>query len=149
MPKDPILCRQMLYCVDYGSQSRDSRPYYLFMSSLQDFDMAGYRARSIHSGPGCRVFMHIHTNRYTRVRYKHNTVLSQEQGGKKRVIAYASRTLTPAERNYSFTRRELLAVIHFVQQYKPYLFGKSFWLRTDHGSLCWLYSFKEPKGQVA
>ena len=50
-------------------------------------------------------------------------VFSQEQEGKEKVIAYVSRTLTPAERNYSVTRRSLLAVIHFVQHYKPYLFG--------------------------
>ena len=76
-------------------------------------------------------------------------VLSQVQDGKERVIAYASRTFSPAERNYSVTRRELLAVIHFVQHFKTYLYGKKFLLRTDHGSLRWLFNFKEPEGQVA
>ena len=37
-------------------------------------------------------------------------VLSQEQDGCVKVIAYASRTLSKAERNYCTTRRELLAV---------------------------------------
>ena len=30
-----------------------------------------------------------------------------------------------------------------------YLLGRQFLLRTDHGSLTWLWSFKEPEGQLA
>ena len=37
-------------------------------------------------------------------------VLSQKQGEVERVIAYGSRSLTKAERNYCATRRELLAL---------------------------------------
>ena len=76
-------------------------------------------------------------------------IISQVQGGQERVIAYASRTLSPSERNYSVTRRELLAVVHFVKYFKPYLLGKRFLLRTDHGSLRWLYKSFEVEGQVA
>ena len=47
------------------------------------------------------------------------------------------------------TRRELLAVVHFTKYYKNYLLGKNFLLRTDHGSLRWLFGFKEPQGQLA
>ena len=47
------------------------------------------------------------------------------------------------------TRRELLAVVSFVQHFRPYLLGKHFVLRTDHGSLTWLSNFKEPEGQLA
>ena len=38
-------------------------------------------------------------------------VLSQSDGEKEHVIAYASRILTEAERNYCVTKRELLAHI--------------------------------------
>lgn len=38
-------------------------------------------------------------------------VLSQHYNGKEHVIAYASKALTKAERNYSVTQRELLVVI--------------------------------------
>ena len=77
-------------------------------------------------------------------------VLSQQDSdGRERVIAYASRVLSKPERNYCVTRRELLAVVYFAQQFKPYLLGRRFTLRTDHGSLTWLKNFKEPEGQLA
>lgn len=77
-------------------------------------------------------------------------VLSQRQSnGSERVIAYASRTLSRPERRYCVTRRELLAVVTFIQQFRPYLLGREFQLRTDHGSLTWLTNFKEPEGQLA
>ena len=76
-------------------------------------------------------------------------VLSQRQGGEEKVIAYGSKVLSKSERNYCVTRRELLAVVHFIRQYRHYLLGRKFELRTDHGALAWLFKFKEPEGQVA
>ena len=77
-------------------------------------------------------------------------VLSQiHTDGQECVVAYASRVLSKAERKYSVTRRELLAVIVFLHHFRPYFLGQKFILRTDHSSLMWLKSFKEPKGQVA
>ena len=69
--------------------------------------------------------------------------------GRKRVIAYASRSLKKPERRYCVTRKELLAVVNFVEYFKPYLYGREFLLRTDHGSLRWLFNFREPEGQIA
>ena len=77
-------------------------------------------------------------------------VLSQlDETGSEHVITYASQTLSKAERRYCVTRRELLAVVTFTQQFHPYLLGRQFMLRTDHGSLTWLQLFKEPEGQLA
>lgn len=76
-------------------------------------------------------------------------VLSQEIDGKERVIAYASSTLSNAEKRYCVTRKELLAVVHFIKHYRHYLYGRRFLLRTDHGSLRWLLKFKNPEGQLA
>ena len=76
-------------------------------------------------------------------------VLSQLQDGKETVIAYGSKVLSSAERNYCVTRRELLAVVHFCTQFKHYLIGRKFDLRTDHGALTWLFQFKQPEGQIA
>ena len=76
-------------------------------------------------------------------------VLTQVQEGTERVIAYASRTLSKAERNYCVTRKELLAAVYFIRHFRPYLLGRKFTLRTDHGSLTWLCNFKQPEGQLA
>ena len=77
-------------------------------------------------------------------------VLSQiGEDGEEHVIAYGSRLLTKPERNYCVTRKELLAVVYFVDQYRPYLLGQEFTLRTDHGCLTWLRNFKDPEGQLA
>lgn len=75
-------------------------------------------------------------------------VLSQIQDGKETVIAYASRTLSSAEKNYCVIRKEMLALVYFVKHFKQYLLGRKFLLRTDHGSLVWLHKFKEPDGQI-
>ena len=76
-------------------------------------------------------------------------VLSQEQDGEERVVAYASKSLLKAERNYCVTRRELLAVVVFLKKFKHYLWGRRIKVRTDHGSLRWLCNFKHPEGQLA
>ncbi|KAJ8359662.1 hypothetical protein SKAU_G00161870 [Synaphobranchus kaupii] len=76
-------------------------------------------------------------------------VLSQEDEDGERVVAYYSRALGKAERNYCVTRRELLAVVRALHHFRPYLQGSHFLLRTDHASLTWLLTFKDPEGQVA
>ena len=56
-----------------------------------------------------------------------------EQGG--HVIAYASRTLTKSESNYSVIQRECLAAVFGMKQFRHYLLGRSFTLMTDHAPL--------------
>jgi hypothetical protein len=74
-------------------------------------------------------------------------VLSQEQEGKEVVIAYGSIVFSKSEKNYCVTRRELLAIVYFTEHFRHFLKGRNFKLRTDHNSLRWLFSFKEPEGQ--
>ena len=76
-------------------------------------------------------------------------VLSQVQGGREVVVAYFSKALAPAEKNYCTTRKELLAVVKAVKHFRPYLYGRPFRLRTDHASLIWLCKRTEPSSQVA
>ena len=76
-------------------------------------------------------------------------VLSQVHDGQERVVAYASKTLNRAQRNYCTTRRELLAVVTFVKHFRHYLYGTKFLIRTDHASLRWLTNFRDPEGVLA
>lgn len=67
-----------------------------------------------------------------------------------RVIAYASRTLTPVEKRYSATDLELLAVKFGVEEFRPYISDSPFKLVTDHKSLLgtkWLNEKKDPTGR--
>lgn len=64
-------------------------------------------------------------------------------------IAYYSKTLSPAEKNYSVTERELLAVLRAVRHYKTYVEGSHFKVVTDHSSLKWLTRLENPSGRLA
>lgn len=76
-------------------------------------------------------------------------VLSQVQDGSEKVIAYFSRKLNKAERNYCVTRQELLALVTALKQFRQYVYGRKTKVRTDHASLKWLLHFRNPEGQLA
>jgi len=62
-------------------------------------------------------------------------VLSQIIDGVERPIAYFSRVMNNAQRNYCTTRRELLAVVASLQHFRHYLLRAKVIIRTDHNSL--------------
>jgi len=76
-------------------------------------------------------------------------VLSQLQDSEERVIAYASKKMSRQQLNYCTTRKELLAVYHFIRYFRHYLLGRAFIVRTDHSALQWLRRTPEPIGQQA
>jgi ribonuclease HI len=68
-------------------------------------------------------------------------VLSQlNENGMEQVIAYASKTLQGAQKNYSATELECLAVIWAVEHFHHYLDIKPFIILTDHSALTWLHT---------
>ena len=70
-------------------------------------------------------------------------VLSQlDEAGVEHPVYYASKTLSPSERNYSTTVRECLAVKWSCHLFRPYLLGRPFKLYTDHSALKWLFATK-------
>ena len=48
-------------------------------------------------------------------------VLSQEQDGKWKPIAFLSRTIQPAERNYEIYNKKLLAIVEVLSKWRQYL----------------------------
>jgi len=68
-------------------------------------------------------------------------ILSQVQEGAERPIAFASRQMNKTEQNYCASEAEMLAVIWATKQFRCYLFGKRFTVRTDHFALTYLHKF--------
>ena len=74
---------------------------------------------------------------------------SQFQDGEERLVALVSRVLSPHERNYYVTRRELLAIVFLDKMFHQYLLGRHLTLRTDQSALQWFLRTPEPIGQQA
>ena len=67
--------------------------------------------------------------------YALGVVLAQKQGDKEHVISYASRVMNSAERRYTISQKEALAVVFGCTKYRKYLLGRHFKLVTDHKAL--------------
>ena len=77
-------------------------------------------------------------------------VLAQKQeDGSVRPIAYASRSLQPHEKNYGITELEGLGVVWAVKHFRPYLYGHTCEVYTDHSALTSLLNPPQPSGKLA
>ena len=61
-----------------------------------------------------------------------------------RSIAYASRTLAPAERKYSQLDKEALAIIFGVKHFHQYVYGHTFTIQSDHKPLQYIFDESKP-----
>jgi hypothetical protein len=75
-------------------------------------------------------------------------VLSQGEIGKDLPIAYASRNLNQAEKNYSTSEKELLAIVWGIKHFRPYLYGRKFKIACDHKPLMWIMNVKDPGSRL-
>ena len=81
--------------------------------------------------------------------YDLGAVFSQEQYGIEKVIAYSSRTICKPELRYDTTRKELLAIVNGLKQFRQYPTRRHFIIRTDHAALSWLRRTPETMPQLA
>lgn len=62
------------------------------------------------------------------------------EDGSERPVAFASRTMNSAEKNYSQVEKEALAIIFGIKKFHQYLYGQKFEIITDHKPLLGLFS---------
>ena len=70
-------------------------------------------------------------------------ILSQEQDGKWKPIAFLLRIIQPAEKNYKIYNKELLEIVEALTKWRQYLLDvlETFEIWTDHENLKY---FQEP-----
>ena len=73
----------------------------------------------------------------------------QDDKGNFQPVAYCGRSLTPAEKNYSISRLELLAMVYSIQYFKVYLLASRFHVYTDHSALKSIFKCKRMTPQLA
>lgn len=64
-------------------------------------------------------------------------------GSDEQPIAYASRTLSKAEKNYSVIDKEACAIYFGVRKFEQYLMGRKFQIKTDHKPLIAIFGLKK------
>jgi putative transposase len=74
-------------------------------------------------------------------------ILSQKDGKFERVVVYASKSLTEAQRKFHPMEGECYALIWGVMHFRQYLHMKHFVLRTDHKPLEWLATVSDAHGR--
>ena len=75
-------------------------------------------------------------------------VLGQREDGKPHVVYYASKTLNEAQRNYTTTEKELLAVVYALDKFRAYLVGADIVIFTDHSALKYLLTKQNAKARL-
>lgn len=81
--------------------------------------------------------------------YAIGAILSQlDDSGNERMISAFSRNLDKAQLNYSVTDKELVGLVKGIENYRHYLLGAEFILRTDHRALAYLWETKNPNSRI-
>ncbi|MCP3663818.1 MAG: hypothetical protein GY696_15225, partial [Gammaproteobacteria bacterium] len=134
-----------------------ARPLFNLMKKDQEFDMSGPALSSFDAlkealvkapilcYPDERKGRAIETDASG---YGLGAVLAQWDDGKLRPITYASWSMNSAERNYSATEQECLALVWSLKYFRSYVYGQKCHIYMDHSALRWLMSIKDPSGRL-
>ncbi|MHC5924270.1 Ty3/Gypsy family RNase HI domain-containing protein, partial [Streptococcus pyogenes] len=63
-------------------------------------------------------------------------------------VYYSSKTMNEAQRNYTVTEKELLAIVFAMEKFRPYLMGSKVIVHTDHAALRYLMTKKDSKARL-
>jgi hypothetical protein len=77
------------------------------------------------------------------------SVLSQIHDGKDHPVAYYSRTLKKAERNYSAWEIEALSIVSSLNHFRPYIYGQKITVITDNSALPAIFEKPSPNPRIA
>ena len=75
-------------------------------------------------------------------------VLEQREERKPYVVYYVNKTLNEAQRNYTTTEKELLAVVYALDKFRAYLVGSNIIIFTDHSTLKYLLTKQNAKARL-
>jgi hypothetical protein len=74
-------------------------------------------------------------------------ILSQKEGTLEKVVAYASKSLSIAQKKFHPMERECYALIWGIMHFRQYLYRSHFVVRTDHKPLEWLATVSDTHGR--
>jgi len=82
--------------------------------------------------------------------YAVSGVISQTDDATKleRPIMFISKSLNDTQRRYTVTEKELYAIIHALDKFRPYIYGRKFTVYTDHRALIWLCGKRNPMSRL-
>ena len=158
-PKNVTELRSFLGLVNYYSKflpnlSMKLSPLYLLLNKKQKWEWSTVQEQAFQIAKealkGDSLLVHYDTEKPLVLacdasQYGIGAVLSHiMEDQQERPIAYISRTLTSAEKNYSQLEKEALAIIFAVRKFHTYLYGRYFVIESDHKPLSFL--FGETKG---
>ncbi|CEP08661.1 hypothetical protein, partial, partial [Parasitella parasitica] len=63
-------------------------------------------------------------------------------------IGFMARSLSSSERNYSTTKRELLAIIFALQKFRKFIWGTHFQIMCDHRALTYIHTQKHANSMM-
>ena len=75
-------------------------------------------------------------------------VLGQRAEGKPYVVYYVSKTLNEAQRNYTTTEKELLAIVYALDKFREYLIEANIIIFTNHSALKYLLTKQNAKARL-
>ena len=106
-----------------------------------------YQNAPILIGFNWKLEFHVHTDASD---IAVGAMLAQNHTGKiDQPIAYASRLLSKAEKNYTTTKKEALAMVYAVNKFRHYLLGNRFIFYVDHLALQYLVNKPHVSGRLA